>query len=116
VKKDSTPLKILPELAKEFPEIHFVEIDAIEEIGSFGKELIILDSADGITDVCLLTDLKKLETKSIVSMHDFDLAYTLKLMKKIGRLNSVKIFCIPTKMKKNRALKETAALIRSTLF
>lgn len=109
-------MKILPELRKKFPEIEFLETNAVEEIGYFGKELLIIDSADGIKNACLITDLNQLETQTRVSMHDFDLAQTLKIMKKIGKIDSVKIFCLPTSMKKSLAIKELTALIKSTLF
>lgn len=116
MEKDSLPLKIIPELKKIFPKIEFLEFDVVEDLQDKGKNLVIIDSAEGIKKVCLITDFDALETAPITTMHDFDLAYTLKLMKKTGMIKTAKIFCIPTTMQKEKAIKQLVPLIKSTLF
>lgn len=116
VKEDSLPLKILPRLKKEFREIEFVEFNTVEDLEKEGPDLIIIDTVEGTNDVSLITDINSIKIKNIFSLHDFDLAYNLKLMKKIGMLNSVKIFAIPKNMNEEEAFKKLKKLIKSTLF
>ena len=115
IEEDKIALKIVPFLVKKFPNIKFIEFDSVEEIQEYGKDLIIIDAAKGLKAVTIVEDLNLLETKNIVSMHDFDLAYNLKIMKKVGLIKSVKIIAIPMQMKKDEALKEVEKVIKSIL-
>ena len=63
----------------------------------------------------LIDNIEQLETKKIFTMHDFDLAYNLKLMKKVGIINSIKIFGVPIGINKQKALNQLIELIKSTL-
>ena len=91
VEEDKIALEIMPVLRKKFPSIQFVEFDAVEEIQEHGKDLVIIDAVKGLEKIRVIENLDLIETDSIVSMHDFDLAYNLKLMKKVGLIDSVKI-------------------------
>ena len=44
--------------------------------------------------IVLMTTLKKIQTGQIYSLHDFDLAFNLKLLPKIGKLE-IKIIGVP---------------------
>jgi hypothetical protein len=44
-------------------------------------------------------------------MHDFDLGQNLKLMKKTGMIDSVRIFGVPAGMDEKKALSELSKLI-----
>lgn len=55
-----------------------------------------------------------LETGKIYSMHDFDLAVTLKLLKKLKLLDSVRIIAVPMGYDGEKAMEEVSAFI-STL-
>jgi len=57
--------------------------------------LIILDAVKGISEANLITDLEQLKSENVVSMHDFGLSLNLKLIDKLGLLDSVMIFGIP---------------------
>lgn len=85
IKKDSLALKLMPKLKKEFPQIEFIEIDPTENLDKFGRKLFIIDVVPNINNVKVL-DLKdnfnQLSTSKLFSMHDFDLGYNLKLLKK----------------------------------
>jgi len=94
---DNLPLKLAPKLQKLFPEIDFVITDPSENLKPINKELIIIDTIEGIEKVTVIDDIEKLETSKIYSLHDFDLAFNLKLLQKIGKLKSVKIFGVPMK-------------------
>ena len=92
---DNLPLKLAPKLQKLFPEIDFVITDPSENISPIDGELIIIDTVENIKNVILIDDIEKLETNKIYSLHDFDLAFNLKLLQKIGKLKRVKIFGVP---------------------
>lgn len=95
VSKDSLPLRLLPDLRKEFPSIEFKEFDAVEQLEDEGQELIILDSVDGIGEVKIFDDPDSFDESPRYSLHDFDLPVYLKLLKKLGKLKKVTIIGIP---------------------
>ena len=115
VEEDSLALKIAKVLAKKFPEIDFKELDAVEEIQNEGKNPVILDVVQGIRKPVLLSNFDQLKTEKIYSMHDFDLGMTLKLLKKLGFIETVKIIAVPISYDKKKALEETKIII-SSLF
>lgn len=91
---DSLPLKMLSELRQKFPKIEFVIKDPNEEI-DFPEEVIILDTAVGISDVTIFDDLKKFAAVPRVSMHDFDALTNLRYLQKLGKIKTVKIIAVP---------------------
>ncbi len=115
VKKDSLPIRLLPELRQAFPEIEFKEFDAVEDLQNEGKMLYVLDSVEGINKVEVITDIDLLLVNKIYSVHDFDLGYVLKLMKKMGMVEQVTIFGVPTNMRKDQAVRQLRQKIDSIL-
>jgi Ni,Fe-hydrogenase maturation factor len=110
---DNLPLKLAPKLQKLFPEIYFVPADPSENLSPIEGELIIIDTVEGIKKVVLIDDIEKLETSKIYSLHDFDLAFNLKLLQKIGKLKKVKIFGVPMKGDEEEILEQLTKLVRS---
>lgn len=99
VAEDSLPLLILPQLQNKFPDIHFTVVDPNENFPPEGeRDLIILDTVKGISEVTLLdySDLATIE-KNPISPHDYDLLLHLLLLKKMEKINKVKIIGIPQK-------------------
>ncbi|MEM5872518.1 MAG: hypothetical protein QXD55_01520 [Candidatus Aenigmatarchaeota archaeon] len=111
IKEDSLPLKLVEKLKKEFPNIVFKEFDAVEDL-DFENELNIIDAVQGIKKVELIEDLDKILTKKIYSLHDFDLGYNLKLLKKMKMINKVRIFGVPMKINETKAFLELCNLIK----
>jgi Ni,Fe-hydrogenase maturation factor len=103
---DNLPIQLAPKLQKLFPEIDFVITDPSENLDPIDGELIIIDTVEGIEKVVLIDDIGKLETSKIYSLHDFDLAFNLKLLQKIGKLKRVKIFGLPMKGDEEEILKQ----------
>ena len=98
VKEDSLPLKILPKLKKLSPKIIFEIADPNENFPPNGeKNIIILDTVKGIKKPSLL-DLNHLEriSKTPNSPHDYDLMFHLQLLKKLKKIEGVKIIGIPS--------------------
>ncbi|MDI6777639.1 MAG: hypothetical protein QMD77_00445 [Patescibacteria group bacterium] len=92
---DNLPLKLAPKLRKTFPEMDFVIADPSENLEPITGKLIIIDTVEGIEKVILIDDLEKIQTDKIYSLHDFDLAFNLKLFQKIGKLKKIKIIGVP---------------------
>lgn len=110
VKEDSLPLKLIGKLKKEFPLLEFKEFDTVEDM-ELEKELNIIDTVKGIKKVELIEDVDKIITDKIYSMHDFDLGYNLKLLKKMKMIDKVRIFGIPMNMKEKEAFEQLCAAI-----
>ena len=111
VKKDSLPLKLLPELRKNFPSITFKEFDAVEDLQKEGRNLIILDTVKGIQNACLL-NLNSIKIDKIYSLHDFDLGYSLKLLKKLDKIDNAKIIAVPMNIDEKKALNQVHLILR----
>jgi hypothetical protein len=102
-------------LRKKFPNIEFKEFDPSENLEKEGRDLTIIDTAEGISKVTLLTDIDSIRQSKIYSLHDFDLGFSLKLLKKTGYLDSVRIFCVPMRIGDDLALSQLTELIASSL-
>jgi len=59
------------------------------------KEFFILDVAKGIKEITIITNPDQLEANNLVSLHDFDLGFFLKLAKEMDKLSSINIICLP---------------------
>ncbi len=98
VKEDSVPLVLLPKLKEKFPEAKFIVTDPNENFPPAGEtNLVILDTVKGIKKPTLL-DLNRCMTnkKTPISPHDYDLLLHLLLLKKMKKIESVKIIGIPS--------------------
>jgi len=112
VDQDSLPLKIIKPLAERFPDVEFVELDPSENIEDIGRDPVILDTALGIKNVVVLDDIDKIQESPKFSLHDFDLGTNLKLLRKLGRLDSVRIICVPAGLTEENVVKQVSEEIR----
>ena len=114
VEKDNLNLKLISKLKKNFSKIEFKEFDPTENLeGEIeGGNLLILDVAEGIDNVVVINNLDKLEIFGRCSMHDFDLAYNLKLLKKIGKLRDIKIIAVPIESDIKEAFSQIQLILR----
>ena len=94
--------------------VDFIIADPLENLKLIEGELIIIDTVEGIKKVTLINDLEKIRTEKIYSLHDFDLAFNLKLIQKIGKLKKVTIFGVPMKISEKEALEQLEILIEQT--
>ena len=109
---DNLPIRLQPELEKVFPDIEFIAMDPNENLHPENKELIIIDTAIDIDKIKVLDDIDKIELSPNYSLHDHDLGFNLKLLKKLGQLEKVTIFCVPPDIDKKQALQELVDLIK----
>jgi Ni,Fe-hydrogenase maturation factor len=111
VDEDSLAVKLIPKLVKKFRQVEFKEYDSAENLESEGRNLVILDVAKGITKVTIVDALDMLEVTHPYSMHDFDLSVTLKILKKISAIDSVKIIAIPVGYDEKKAFDEVVSAL-----
>ena len=111
---DSVPIELKKDLEKSLPDFEFIVQDPNENLKPKNKELIIIDTVEGIDKIMIFTDIDKIENSPKYSMHDFDLGFNLKLLQKIGRLKKITIFGVPMKIKKQAALTQLVNLINKT--
>jgi len=104
MEEDSLPLRLLPGLKDAFPSMDFVELDPTEDLRALGRDPVIIDTALGIKEVKVLTDIEAIEPSPSCSMHDLDLGTSLKLLRRMGLLDSVTIIAVPPRMELKRAM------------
>ncbi len=95
VEEDSVPIRLLPQLQKEFPGIEFVHLDPNEEWGEMPEHFVMIDTAQGVDGAVVFDDLGKLEKTPLTSLHDFDVAANLKWLKKLGKIKKITIIGVP---------------------
>ena len=91
---DSLPLRILPELKKQFPKIDF-EIKDPNEEWEAPENLIIIDTVLGIDKPMVFDSLENFSAPPRVSLHDFDAYTNLKYLQKLGKIKKIKIIALP---------------------
>lgn len=96
--QDNSAILATEKLSKENPDISFISIKPNEDLPFIDeKKVIILDAVQGIDKVELINDedLNLLTLSPRSSVHDFDLAFQLKYLKKLGKLGEVFIIGLP---------------------
>jgi Ni,Fe-hydrogenase maturation factor len=95
---DNKAIIAAKKLAKDFSNINFVFVKPNEDLPfADQKTVYILDNVVGIEEPIFLTeeDLDKCALSRFTSVHDFDLAFQLKYLKKLGKLGKITILGIP---------------------
>ncbi len=108
---DSLPIKMAPGLSRLFPALTFEIIDPNENLHPENQTLVVIDTVINATEPFLINDIEMLELSPRYSMHDLDLAFTLKLLKKIGSLKYVYIIGVPPDYEMCLGLENTSKII-----
>ena len=118
VEKDNLAVNLIPKLKQTFPKITFKHLDPTEDLASEieNNKLTILDVVEGINKPIIITNIEQLSTSKIYSMHDFDLAFNLKLLQKIGKLKEIEIIGLPMEMDKEEAFEEVREILENQNF
>ncbi len=58
-------------------------------------EIIIMDVVKGLSKVDIITDIDEFRLNKIITLHDMDLGFILKLLKETGQIEQVKIIGLP---------------------
>jgi len=94
VKADDMPLRLKNDLEKLFPRLNLVAFDPTENFPE-DDPVYIVDTVIGIDKVVVIKDVEQLADAPHVSVHDADLAFHLKWLKKLGKLPKVIILGVP---------------------
>jgi Ni,Fe-hydrogenase maturation factor len=98
VADDRRAIEVAGELRDTVEGISFAFVDPNEDL-PFGDErhVVILDTVQGIQDVALLKGdvIDRLILSPRGSVHDFDLAFQLRYLKKLNKLGDVTIIGVP---------------------
>lgn len=91
---DNAAIKLIPWLKKKYPEAEIKIEDPAEGLKP-AEDWLIVDACQGIDKITKFTDVDKFTTVRRVSVHDYDLAMELKLLRKLGKIKKLKIICVP---------------------
>jgi Ni,Fe-hydrogenase maturation factor len=98
VAEDRRAIEVARELEGTLDGISFVFVDPNADLPFVDeKHVVILDSVQGARSVVLLEGdgIDELSLPPRGSVHDFDLAFQLRYLKKLGRVGSVTIVGVP---------------------
>ena len=94
VKGDAVGQELSPLLEKKGFTV--VKCSAADELLFYlDRDFAILDAAKGIRRTTLFSDAKMVEAGKLVSLHDFDLGFFLKLLARTGLRKKVRIIAVP---------------------
>jgi Ni,Fe-hydrogenase maturation factor len=114
--QDSLPVKLLPKLKSSLPNFEFIHLDPTENLPE-QDHLILIDTILNINEVKLLTesDLEKIQSSPSYSLHDFDLGFQLKLMKKLDKIKKITVIGVPDKKNEIIALNQIKKLLNKII-
>lgn len=98
VPEDRSAIEAAEKLADTLEDVSFVPVKPNEDVPFVDeRRVVILDTVQGIREVVLIEgkDVDRLVLAPRGSVHDFDLAFQLRYLKKLGRLGEVVIVGIP---------------------
>lgn len=95
--EDNLALKIADSILEDrIPELEVIKCLSPEEVLNYtDKDFFILDVVKDIDRVMVIDNIDQLKGGGLISLHDFDLGFFLKLMKETGKIEKVKIIGIP---------------------
>lgn len=99
---DNQALLIADCLKADIPEIELKKINPNQDLPfDNGEDVVLLDTIKGINQLEIINseDLDKISKPTSLTVHDFDLGFQLKYLKKIGKLGRVTIIGIPMNKK-----------------
>lgn len=98
LKEDKRAFEVAKELEGKISNVEFVKVKPNEDVPFIDEKfVVILDVIEGIKNVIEVNDkgLDKLILPPRTSVHDFDLGFQLKYLRKIGKLGKVTIVGLP---------------------
>lgn len=114
IKKDSLPIKLIPKLKKEFPDINFVHLDPTEEFPlNKSQSFVLIDTVIGLDKVTKFNSLNHWAASPRISVHDFDLPVSLGILQKLGQIKKITIIGIPKKGKLKKLTKEVKTVFNT---
>jgi Ni,Fe-hydrogenase maturation factor len=100
VAEDKGAIEVAGELEGTIEGISFVFVNPNEDAPFVNeRHVVILDTVQGLKDVALVKgdQIDRLTLSPRGSVHDFDLTFQLRYLKKLGKLGDVTLIVIPQK-------------------
>ncbi len=97
---DNLAVKISRRLQKEIDGVEFIFVSQNEDVPFAGQnKIVIMDIVEGLKGPKLILDseLEKLILAPRTSVHDWDLGFQIKYLKKLGKLGKVTVIGLPMK-------------------
>lgn len=110
-KDDSIPVKLLPQLEKDFPEHTFISQDPNEDWDT-SEPFWVIDTVHGLKEIMMFDSLDQFVEAPRMSMHDFDALTNLRFLQKLGKLPKIKIIGIPPTISEDKAFEAIASILR----
>lgn len=98
VAEDNFVYEVVRRLDGKIPNLEFIDVKPGQDLPFAGEDKVtLMDAVEGIDKVGLISEsaLDKLVLKRSISVHDWDLGFQLKYLKKLGRLGKVTIIGLP---------------------
>lgn len=109
IQEDGLAKELINEL--DVQNVEFVSCTQVEELLDQQGRLLIMDVVKGIDEVTVIEDINDLQSKNIMSLHDFDLGFFLKLLNAIDTVSEVVIIGLPMKGRKNKIKQSVKEII-----
>ena len=98
IQEDNMAIEVANKLESKVDNIEFITVKPNEDLPFVNeKNIIIMDTIQGIDKIEIINEknLDKLELSPRNTVHDFDLGFQLKYLKKIGKLGKVTVIGLP---------------------
>jgi hypothetical protein len=99
---------LLSRLRKKFPAIGFKKQNLKDDLEQEGRDLVVLDTINGFDQVILVDELSSLSPGRINAS---DTLMTLRILLRIGSLDSVRVIAVPPGYPEDVAFDEICAII-----
>ena len=98
VTEDAVAFVVAENLQKKMQDVDFVSVSPNEDLPFIDeKQVILLDVVQGIKEVMVIDEqsLDHLVTLRSTTVHDYDLGFQLRYLKKLGKIYKVTIIGLP---------------------
>ncbi|MBR9699163.1 hypothetical protein GOV09_01760 [Candidatus Woesearchaeota archaeon] len=92
-------------------DVHLIHCRSPDDLLEADGEITILDVVKGIEKPIIITDVNQLQTRDIISLHDFDLSFFLTLLQNMGIGKNIKIIGIPMQGDAQKMAQEVEACL-----
>jgi len=112
-REDSAAVRAAEKLRGKLKGVEFAYFDTAEDLEREGEELVILDAVAGLSSPRLI-ELSELELpQRPLSLHGFDLLWSLLLLKKLGKIKKATIIGVPAAKPVGKSLPGVHRLIKT---
>ncbi|PIR43446.1 hypothetical protein COV24_02805 [candidate division WWE3 bacterium CG10_big_fil_rev_8_21_14_0_10_32_10] len=100
IKEDNKAIIAAKKIKKNFKDINFIIIKPNQDL-PFEGDVVIMDTVENINEVRLvdLNNEANVLLSPRITAHDFDLAFQIKYLRKLGKIGNVMLIAIPQNKK-----------------